>query len=80
VAEFFLGYGRTEAEKAAIAPLKWSGFKASDNSQLLPYRLMGLLKDKTKIEGDDKLDSGEKAAKVADLQRKIAEIEAKLKQ
>jgi phosphonate transport system substrate-binding protein len=80
VAEFFIGYGRTAEEKAAIAPLKWSGFRASDNSQLLPYRLMGLLKDKAKVEGDEKYTSEEKKAKVAEFDRKIAEIESKLKQ
>ncbi|MCK6487401.1 MAG: phosphonate ABC transporter substrate-binding protein [Planctomycetes bacterium] len=80
VAEFFIGYGKTEAEKAAIAPLKWSGFRASDNNQLLPYRLMGLLKDKAKVEADEKYTSDEKKAKVAEFDKKIAEIESKLKQ
>ncbi|MFM2091165.1 MAG: phosphonate transporter substrate-binding protein [Planctomycetota bacterium] len=68
---FFIGYGATEDQKAKLAPLKMSGFKASSNAQLLPYRQLAFLKDKAKLEADDKIPAADKAAKIAELQAKI---------
>jgi phosphonate transport system substrate-binding protein len=68
---FFLAYGTTDEQKAKLAPLKMSGFRASTNAQLLPYRQLAFLKDKAKLESDDKIPAADKAEKIADLQAKI---------
>lgn len=75
IAGFFTRYGGTEEEKASIAPLKWSGFRASTNAQLLPYRLLRVLKEKAAVEADAKLSPGEKAAKLAEVTTRAAELE-----
>jgi len=76
VTTFFINYGKTDEQKAKIAVLKWSGFKPSNNNQLLPYRLLNLLRDKAKIEGDDKSSAADKAAKLAEFDAKIADVNA----
>lgn len=78
VIDFFIAYGSTPEQKAKIAPLKWSGFKASSNDQLNPYRLMRLLKEKAKVENDAKMSAEDKAAKLAELNKAQAELEAKV--
>jgi len=75
---FMLGYGMTPEGKAKLATLKMSGFKPSDNNQLLPYRHLGALKDKSKLQADDKIPAAEKAGKIAELDKKIADLEAKM--
>ena len=78
IRDFFVGYGKTEEQKARIAALKWSGFKASSNDQLVPYRHLSLLKDQAKLEADDKIPASDKQAKLDVLQIRIKEIEAQL--
>ncbi|MCS6969578.1 MAG: phosphonate ABC transporter substrate-binding protein [Planctomycetota bacterium] len=68
---FFLNYGNTEAGKKVLPALKWSGFRASDNSQLIPIRQLELAKQKAEIENDGKMSADEK-------QKALAEIDAKL--
>jgi len=74
IAGFFIGYGKTEEQKKRLAVLKWSGFKASTNDQLLPYRQLGLLKDRAKTEADNKLSAADKAAKLAEIDGKLAAL------
>ena len=76
--DFMVGYGTTAESKAKLAPLKMGGFRPSDNNQLLPYRHLGALKDKSKLTADDKIPAADKQAKIAELDRKIAELEAKM--
>jgi phosphonate transport system substrate-binding protein len=78
VREFFLTYGKTEEQRAKLAPLKWSGFKASDNNQLLPYRQLNFIREKAKLMADDKLDATAKAARIAELDAKVKEIDAQI--
>lgn len=75
IAEFFSGYGDTEEERASIAALKWSGFRASSNAQLNPYRLLRVLKEKASVEADEKMPAEQKAARLAELGAKQAELE-----
>lgn len=75
---FFLEYGTSEDQKAKIAALKWSGFRASDDNQLLPFRQLGLLKDKAKIEADEKLSADDKKAKLADIEARLADLGARM--
>ena len=76
--EFFLSYGSTSEQKAKLAPLKMSGFRASNNSQILPYRHLGALKAKAKLENDTAIAADTKAAKIAELDKTIADLEAQL--
>ena len=78
ISTFFLEYGKTEDQKAKIAALKWSGFKPSDDNQLLPFRQLGLLKDKAKIEGDAKLSEDEKKSKLTEIETKLADLNARM--
>jgi len=80
IREFFISYGTTSEAKEKLAPLKWSGFKPSTNAQLLPFRQLGLLKDKAKIEGDDKLSADEKATKLKDIDAKLATLAEQMRQ
>lgn len=79
IKEFFISYGKTEEQKAKLAPLKWSAFKPSSNAQLLPFRQIDLLKDKAKIEKDEAMSSADKAAKIAEIDKKLAEIGEQMK-
>ena len=55
-----------------------SGFRASDNNQLLPYRHLSLLKEKGKLMADEKISAEEKTAKSAEIDAKMAEIERQM--
>lgn len=75
---FFVNYGRSAAQREAIAALKWSGFLASNDDQLLPYRHLSALKEKGKLQNDTQISADAKAAKIAELDRTIAELEVKM--
>ncbi len=75
---FFSTYGATPDSKAKLAPLKYSGFKVSTNNQLLPYRHMSLLKEKSKLNADDKIDATAKATKITGINKQIADLETKM--
>lgn len=71
---FFLGYGDTPEERAAIAPLKLSGFVPSDNRQLVPYRAMRLERAKAEIEGDSRVSEEERRRRLAEIDRERAAL------
>jgi phosphonate transport system substrate-binding protein len=75
IAAFFHAYGATEEELASIAPLKWSGFMPATNSQLLPYRLLRIMREKAALELDDRTPAADKAAKIKALSAQQAELE-----
>lgn len=75
IASFFASYGKTAEERKGIEPLKWSGFRPSTNQQLMPYRLLRVLKEKAGVEADEKIAPDVKLAKLADLATKQAELE-----
>lgn len=79
IAEFFHTYGATPEERATIAPLKWSGFKPATNDQLLPYRLLRVMRERVTIENDDKLAPPEKAARLAALSTQQEALEERAK-
>lgn len=74
IKEFFLTYGKTPEEKARLETRKWSGFRASDNSQLIPIRELEIAKKKLEIQNDAKLSAAEKSAKTAELDAQLAEL------
>ncbi|GAC1600633.1 MAG: phosphonate ABC transporter substrate-binding protein [Ramlibacter sp.] len=76
IKDFVYGYGKSDAhEKEALMKLsKLSGFKSSTNAQLVPIRQLELFKERTKAEADASLPASEKQARLADLDRKLAEL------
>ncbi|MGB0723262.1 MAG: phosphonate ABC transporter substrate-binding protein [Gammaproteobacteria bacterium] len=76
VYDFFMTYGTTgdAAEMEVLKGLQWAPFRASSNDQLIPIRQLVLFKDRIKIENDDKYSAEEKAAKIAEIDGKLSEL------
>jgi len=81
IAHFFLNYGKSgpnaEQERKNLGLLTFSGFRPSTNDQLLPIRQLELFKSRSKIEADESLTANDKAAKLAEIDSKLAELKAK---
>jgi len=84
VKSFFLDYGVEKSgkskellarEKAALANIQTGSFRSSTNKQLIPLRQIGLFRDKLKIESDDKMSAEEKAAKIREIDAKLAQLQ-----
>jgi phosphonate transport system substrate-binding protein len=80
--EFFYTYGQGgPQEKEALMKLsKLSGFKESSNRQLIPIRQLELFREKTTLEASTNLPEAEKKAKLADINRRLAELNQQLAQ
>ncbi len=80
VREFFTTYGQGGArEKENLMKLsKLSGFKASSDRQLLPIRQLELFRDRTRVEADANMPPADKQARLAEIDRKLAELNALL--
>ena len=75
VKSFVLGYGKDAREKEVLKNmLQIAGFKASTDSQLLPIRQLEAAKDKAKIENDAALSAADKAARLKEIDAKLAEL------
>jgi len=76
VKDFFYTYGQGgPQEKENLMKLsKLSRFQPSTNAQLVPIRQLELFKDRNKIEADAALPAAEKQAKLADIDRKLAQL------
>lgn len=76
IKDFFYGYGQGGAqEKEHLMKLsKLSGFKPSSDAQLNPIRQLELFRERNKLEADAQLAPAEKQAKLADIDRKLAEL------
>lgn len=72
--EFFVAYGGTDAEKANLKNLGLGGFKASSDQQLLPYRQLRLVSEKTRVMADANMSENDKKAKLVEIERKLAEL------
>jgi phosphonate transport system substrate-binding protein len=70
--DFFLSYGRDAREKEILANLTYSGFRASSDKQLLPIRQLELARQRGVIEADANFSAQEKAAKLKDIDDKLA--------
>lgn len=84
IADFFLAYGKAagaegERQKAILAPLTWSGFVPSTNTQLLPIRQLELYKARTKVAGDAKKSDADKKAELAKIDAQLADLVAQMK-
>lgn len=76
VRDFFYSYGQgNQREKDNLYGLtKLSGFKPSTNAQLIPIRQLELFKTRSKFELDGTLAAGDKQAKLADIDKQLAEL------
>ena len=75
---FFVNYGKgTDAarEKQTLAALTYQGFRVSSDAQLVPIRQIELAKEKAKIESDSTLAAADKEKKLADVSRRLAELD-----
>lgn len=78
VRDFLLGYGKgpeAQREMAILNKLVLSGFRASDNNQLVPLRVLDLYREKLKLEADANMGAQEKAGKLDAVNRKLAEYQ-----
>lgn len=74
--DFFYAYGKgSQQEKDVLMKIsKLSAFKPSTNAQLIPIRQLELFKERNKLEADASLPAADKQAKVAEIDRKLAEL------
>jgi phosphonate transport system substrate-binding protein len=80
IRNFILAYGQGsgpqhEQELANLKVLTWSGWKASNNDQLLPIRQLELFKTRAKVETDGTLATDEKQLKLAEIDKKLADLQ-----
>ena len=81
IKQFFLGYGsgpNAQREKAVLLKLTYSGFRDSNNKQLIPIRQLELFKLKTKLEKDSAMNPAERKTKLDDIARKLADLNQQL--
>jgi len=75
VKKFIIGYGKDAREKEILKGMQQiAGFRESSNAQLVPIRQLELAKDRAKAETDTTLSAAEKAAKLKDIDSKLAEL------
>ena len=76
VREFFYTYGNggPQEKDNLMKVSKLSGFKPSTNAQLIPIRQLELFKERNKFEADASLPAAEKQIKLAEVDKKLAEI------
>ncbi len=76
IKQFFYGYGKTDArEKEILMKLsKLSGFKESNNSQLLPIRQLDLFSKRNKIESDSVISDAAKKEQIAVIDKQLAAL------
>lgn len=78
VRDFMLNYGKADSEKAILDGIGFSGFKPSDDTQLIPIRELSLIKDKLKIQNNEKLSAEEKAAKLKEIDQQLGMLRQKV--
>jgi len=78
VRDFFVSYGQQGAdvarEKDVLKTLVLSGFKPANDSHLLPIRQLSLFADRLKVENDTQLSDSDRATKLAEFDRKLADL------
>jgi phosphonate transport system substrate-binding protein len=77
---FIVGYGKDQREKDILKGMQQiAGFRESSNAQLIPIRQLEYAKDRSKVAGDTTLSDAEKAAKIRDIDAKLAELQKQAK-
>ena len=76
IKQFFYNYGKTDArEKEVLMKIsKLSGFKQSDNRQLVPIRQLDLFSQRNKIESDTVLSDAAKKERMALIDKQLAAL------
>ncbi|ALD93069.1 phosphonate ABC transporter substrate-binding protein [Cupriavidus gilardii] len=75
---FFVNYGKgadAAREKQVLATLTYQGFRPSSDAQLVPIRQIELAKEKARIESDGTLGAADKEKRLADVSRRLAELD-----
>lgn len=82
IRDFFYAYGHGGAqEKENLMKLsKLAGFKESSNRQLIPIRQLELFREKTKLESNTAMADAEKKGKIAEINKKLADLNQQLAQ
>ncbi|MGB1109457.1 MAG: phosphonate ABC transporter substrate-binding protein [Gammaproteobacteria bacterium] len=76
VYDFFMTYGTTgeKNELTVLEALGWAPFRPSSDDQLIPIRQLVLFKNRVKIANDSKYSDEEKAAKLAEIDGKLSQL------
>jgi phosphonate transport system substrate-binding protein len=75
IKKFVLGYGKDAREKEILKNMQQiAGFRDSTDLQLVPIRQLELYKDRIKFENDDKMNPAERTAKMAEIDKKLADL------
>ena len=78
VSQFLTAYGKgpdAARETAVLNKLTLSGFRVSNDAQLMPTRMLDLFREKLKLEADAGLPPTERAAKLDAVNKKLAELQ-----
>ena len=78
VRDFWLAYGKEEAEKEKLKPILAGGFRASSDRQLIPYRQLDLIREKSKVESDTTLSGAQKQERLAAISRRLEALDRQL--
>jgi phosphonate transport system substrate-binding protein len=52
----------------------YGGFRESNNDQLMPIRQLELFRDRRKVEDDANINTADKTAQLAEIDRKLAAL------
>ena len=75
IKKFVLGYGKDAREKEILKNMQQiAGFRDSTDMQLVPIRQLELYKDRIKFENDDKMNPAERTTKMAEIDKKLADL------
>lgn len=75
IRDFLVTYGKDNAqEKKTLEVLGLSGFQASSNAQLLPYRQLRVISEKNRVMADTGMSDADKKAKLAELDKRLSEL------
>lgn len=75
IRDFLVSYGKTNPEEKKIMDfIGFSGFQASNNNQLLPYRQLRVISEKNRVIADTGMSDADKKAKLAELDKRLAEL------
>ena len=74
IRDFLLSYGKDPREKAILANIEYSGFRASSDAQLIPIRQIELARARAAVEADTTIGADDKAKKLADIDAKLADL------
>jgi len=76
IKNFFYSYGKNNPREREIVMKisKLSGFKASTNQQLVPIRQLEYFSQRNKIEADSTVSDTDKKTRIAEIDKKLAEL------